>query len=216
MKRRAPKPPAPSEPAPPLVPGTTELPPEAPRRGNALFQLWEEAERLVPYPWLYLAEATPRPGASARHLDELVRFEFVYRVTDGFIARIQGERGALGPAVLFPGRYHYEFTPIQSRTDLCTPEEAVAILLRDLAKRDAAFWERILHPEPPPGTPPLVFFEEHGWEFLRLQQPFAPGITEPYYQFRKRCAEVEFWVGAENGSVTMRPIPHPPFRPLGT
>lgn len=190
------------------TPAGLDADPELLRRGNALFWLWEEADRLVPFRWLYRAEALPRVGHTARDLDELVRFEFLYRITDGFVARVSGERGALGPAILRRESYQYEFTPVRDRSDLLTPSQAMEALLQDLERREREFWERILKPEEvarAAAVTSFVHFNSHGWDRLRLEQPFAAGIREPFYQFRKACTEVEFWVGALTGTVTIRP-----------
>ncbi|MBS0661094.1 MAG: hypothetical protein JSR82_22980 [Verrucomicrobia bacterium] len=178
------------------------------RRGNALFWLWEEADRRVPYRWLYAAEALPRPGTTARDLDDLVLFEFVYRIAEGFVARLAGERGSLSLPVLLREDYQYRLMPIRERAELMPPSQALAVLVQDLERRERDFWERILlPPEAAQAAAAASFghFSAHGWESLRLQQPFAAGIREPFYQFRKPCAAVEFWVGAQTGTVSVRP-----------
>lgn len=174
------------------------------------FQQWETADRHVPFPYVYWWIALPRPGRRAARLDALRRWDSSYRITNEFSIHLSGQDGVFAPGVLRRENYSFRLMPVQGRQGLLTPEGAEQILERHLERQHAGFWQMFLREIDERHVAVkiekcLEHYRRVDWHSLRFEQPFAAGVIEPFYKFRKVRSRSEFWVGARTGRIRHEP-----------
>jgi hypothetical protein len=173
-----------------------------PDRASFLFSLWQQADQHVPFPFLYRLTAQSTGSQAALNLSDLGRIDFVYRITNDFVAHLRLEHGEISPAILYHESYSFQLMPIQGHQGLMPPEEAQKILEAHLGAQPHSFWDAFLselEPEPEATAEPLERFRHTAWHSLRLEQPFGAGVIEPFYKFRKAGSHCEFWIGSRTG-----------------
>jgi len=97
---------------------------DRPPPSSFLFRAWLEANQRVPFPSVYRIDALPKSGPTAASLDKLNRLEFVYRITNSFVADLTHLDGKIPPVTLRPESFAFRLMPIQGQEDLITPEDA--------------------------------------------------------------------------------------------
>ncbi len=202
MTRRPPPP----KPRPRPRPDPDDLP------QSYFFQTWEMADKLVPFPYTYWWVARPFSGRAPRRLEDLRRWDFCYRITNDFTIHLSGEDRAFNPGILRRENYAFRLMATQGRQGMITPEGAEQILERYLECQQGGFWRLFLieleielsvfRPEKC-----LEHYRRLEWQSLRFEQPFAAGVIEPVYKFRKARSRCEFSVGARTGRVKHEHVP---------
>lgn len=195
------------------------------RPASPLFRLWEQADELVPYPFLYCWLARPHAGKSAATLRHLCHVDFIYGITGNFIIHLTARDGAFGQGIVARQSLGYRLMPIQGRQNLMTPEAAERAIERWPLLQDLEFWIEF-YAVTGDGADEIraleceILLQRYRalpWLSLRLERPLRAGQYEPFYRFRKAGTTCEFWVGAMSGTVrhehVREPVapPPPPF-----
>lgn len=192
--------------------------PHPPAQRSLLFNLWEQADQLVPFPFLYFWLARPHPGRPAAKLHHLCHLDYIYGITGNFIAHLSCKDGAFSRAIIHRESFGFRLMPFQGRQELITPEAAERAIERYPLLQQLEFWE-IFYEETGLGGDKVVeleielLFERYRqlpWHSLRLERPLRAGAMEPIYRFRKAGTRCEFIVGARTGRVRHEHVPDPP------
>jgi hypothetical protein len=187
------------------------LPPEV---RSPIFRIWTQADRQVPFPFLCRWRFHPPTGQTAATLHHLTEAEFVYRMSNLFVAELRYAAGEFAPATLLPSPLDYRLLPMQGCQGLISPETAEEILQRHLEQQSADFWSRVWADEAAAGMTAACVerFRQLHWISVALDQPNRsphaqnPGlsIVEPQYRFLKHDFPLELLVGARTGQITVR------------
>lgn len=173
------------------------------RPEGGILYAWQQADQQVPFPTLYRALAQPSAGQTAAPLRALNRFEFVYRVTESFVARFAGDLGNFQTPALVRESFNFRLMPIAGSQGLISPEDAERCVEHYLKANPVPFWSGAGAGEPPKARRG----GDRGylrWRSLLIEQPFRAGIIEPFYIFQSESGFHEFCVGARTETVQLR------------
>lgn len=173
------------------------------RTGGSLFSSWQQADQCVPYPTLYRITILPAEGKAAAPLEELVRFEFVYRITESYVARFSSDMGRFHAPALYRESYNFRLMPILGSQGLISPTDAEKAIKQFLKTNSVPFWPQAGEAQQGKNRKPHPHARLH-WRSLLLEQPFRAGVVEPYYIFQSESGFHEFCVGARTQDVQLR------------